>query len=43
MSSEAINSSEMIATLLVQHQIPPKQLYIFEEDLEHYFLRIIEE
>jgi ABC-2 type transport system ATP-binding protein len=43
MSREAINSPEIIATLLVQHQIPPKQLYIFEEDLEHYFLRIIEE
>ena len=42
-SKEAINNPEVIATLLVQHQIPPKQLYVFEEDLEHYFLRIIRE
>ena len=40
-SKEAINNPEVIATILVQHQIPPKQLYVFEEDLEHYFLRII--
>lgn len=43
MSREAIDSPEVIATILVQHQIPPKQLYVFEEDLEHYFLRIIKE
>jgi len=40
---EAINSPEEIATTLVQHHIPPKKLYVFEEDLEHYFLRIIKE
>jgi ABC-2 type transport system ATP-binding protein len=43
MSREAIDSPEVIATILVQHQIPPKQLYVFEEDLEQYFLRIIKE
>ncbi len=43
MSREAIDSPEVIATILVQHQIPPKQLYVFEEDIEHYFLRIIKE
>ncbi len=42
-SKEAIASPEAIATLLVENQVPPKQLYVFEEDLEHYFLRIIKE
>ena len=43
LSKEAIDRPEELATILVQHQIPPKQLYVFEEDLEHYFLRIIKE
>jgi len=43
LSEKAINNPEELATILVQHQIPPKQLYVFEEDLEHYFLRIIQE
>jgi len=42
-SIEAINNPEELATLLVQHQIPPKQLYVYQEDLEHYFLRLIKE
>lgn len=43
LNKDAINQPETIATLLVEHQVPPKQLYVFEEDLEHYFLRIIKE
>lgn len=43
LSKEAIDSPEVLATILVNHQIPPKQLYVFEEDLENYFLRIIKE
>jgi len=38
---KAILKPEDIATLLVQAQLPPKLLDIFEEDLEAYFLRII--
>jgi len=43
LSMEAISKPELIATILVQDHVPPKQLYVFEEDLEHYFLRIIKE
>ncbi|MCC5929629.1 MAG: ABC transporter ATP-binding protein [Cyclobacteriaceae bacterium] len=42
-SHDAINKPEEIATILVQHQTPPTQLFVFKEDLEHYFLRIIRE
>lgn len=42
-SKEAINKPEEIAIKLVQHHVPPKKLYVVEEDLEHYFLRIIKE
>jgi ABC-2 type transport system ATP-binding protein len=38
---KAIESPEYIATLLVHSQLPPKLLNVFEEDLESYFLRII--
>jgi ABC-2 type transport system ATP-binding protein len=41
-SKRAIETPEDIAALLVQHRIPPKQIYEFEEDLEHYFLRLIQ-
>lgn len=41
--NEAINKPENIAELLVQNQVPPRLLSIIEEDLEHYFLRIIKE
>ncbi len=36
-----IQQPEKIATLLVEAEVPPKLLNIFEEDLESYFLRII--
>jgi len=40
-SREAIDKPDTIAVLLVQNQLPPKLLSVFEEDLEGYFLRII--
>jgi ABC-2 type transport system ATP-binding protein len=43
MDPEAIGAPEKIATLLVNAQLPPKSLYVIEEDLESYFLRIIKE
>lgn len=39
----AITRPEEIATLLVENNIPPKKLTVFEEDLENYFLRTIKE
>lgn len=40
-STEAINSPEKVASLLVREGIPPMMLKVEEEDLESYFLRII--
>ena len=40
---EAIGHPEAIATLLVHHQLPPKLLFVHEEDLEGYFLRVLKE
>lgn len=40
---DAIDHPEDIATLLVENKVPPKQLTVFEEDLENYFLRTIKE
>jgi len=37
----AIRQPETIATLLVNAQVPPKSLHVYEEDLESYFLRMI--
>lgn len=37
----ALTCPDEIATLLVQAQTPPTQLMVEEEDLEHYFLRLI--
>lgn len=41
-TSAALEKPEDVATLLVQAGISPKHLAIFEEDLEHYFLRVID-
>ena len=38
----AIQHPESISTLLVNLNLPPKMINVFEEDLENYFLRIIE-
>ena len=37
----AISNPELISKLLVEKAFPPKQLYLFTEDLEMYFLRTI--
>ena len=39
--TKAIAKPEMISTILVNSGLPPKMLYVFEEDLETYFLRMI--
>ncbi len=41
-SKEAINSPEKVASLLVHAGYPPVMLKVEEEDLESYFLRIID-
>lgn len=40
-NSEAIASPENISKLLVERNLPPRELYVFTEDLEMYFLRTI--
>ncbi len=40
-NSEAISNPENISKLLVEKNLPPKQLNLFIEDLEMYFLRTI--
>jgi ABC-2 type transport system ATP-binding protein len=40
---EALAAPEQISSLLVNQKLPPKQIFLYEEDLEHYFLRIINE
>jgi len=39
--TKSVESSEEIATLLVNAGYPPKSLAVEKEDLEHYFLRIL--
>lgn len=38
---EALSKPEEISKLLVEKNLPPKQVYLFTEDLEMYFLRTI--
>lgn len=38
---KAIHSPETISRMLVEAGYPPKQVFLFTEDLEHYFLRTI--
>ncbi|MHB9294640.1 ABC transport system ATP-binding protein [Pillotina sp. SPG140] len=40
---KAIKKPEYISTLLVEQDVPAKQLYLFTENLEMYFLRTIED
>jgi ABC-2 type transport system ATP-binding protein len=40
-ATEAISNPEIVATLLVNSGYPPTLLYVEEEDLETYFLRVI--
>ncbi len=39
--SHAISNPENISKLLVDKGLPPKQVYLFTENLEMYFLRTI--
>jgi ABC-2 type transport system ATP-binding protein len=38
---EAIENPDLISNLLVSKGFPPKMLFVYEEDLESYFLRVI--
>jgi ABC-2 type transport system ATP-binding protein len=38
----AIERPEELVKLLVEKGFPPKQIYLFTEDLEHYFIRTVE-
>lgn len=40
-NATAIDKSENISTLLSENGLPPKQIYLFTEDLEMFFLRTI--
>lgn len=40
-NSDAITNPENISRLLVEKNLPPKQVYLFTENLEMYFLRTI--
>jgi ABC-2 type transport system ATP-binding protein len=40
-TSEAITNPENISKLLVEKNLPPRQVYLFTEDLEMFFLRTI--
>lgn len=42
-NAEAIDHPELISRLLTNNGLPPKQIYLFAEDLEMYFLRTIKE
>ena len=39
--TDSIKRPEKIAAMLSKAELPPKMLYVFEEDLESYFLRTI--
>lgn len=40
---EAIEHPEQISKLLVENGLPPKQIYLYKEDLEMFYLRTIKE
>ena len=42
-NKEALERPELISKLLTECGLPPKQIYLFKEDLEMYFLRIIKD
>lgn len=42
-NKEAIDYPEYISKLLTENGFPPKQVYLFSEDLEMYFLRMIKD
>ena len=42
-NKEALEHPELISKFLTENELPPKQVYLFSEDLEMYFLRTIKE
>lgn len=42
-NQDAMDHPEVITTFLMEHHLPPSLLYVFKEDLEQYFLRVIHE
>ena len=40
-NADAVTNPEMISKLLVEKKLPPKQIFLFTEDLEMFFLRTI--
>lgn len=42
-NKEALEHPELISKLLTENGLPPKQVYLYTEDLEMYFLRTIKE
>ncbi|MFN8348649.1 MAG: ABC transporter ATP-binding protein [Spirosomataceae bacterium] len=42
-NQEAFEQPELISKLLTENRLPPKQIFLFTEDLEMYFLRTIKE
>lgn len=40
-NADAVSNPEMISKLLVEKKLPPKQIFLFTEDLEMFFLRTI--
>ncbi len=42
-NKEALEQPELISKLLTENGLPPKQVYLFSEDLEMYFLRTLKE
>lgn len=40
-NNEALEQPELISKLLTERGLPPKQIFLFTEDLEMYFLRIV--
>lgn len=42
-NKEALDHSEQISKILVENDLPPKQIYLFTEDLEMFYLRTIKE
>jgi ABC-2 type transport system ATP-binding protein len=42
-NQEALERPELISKLLTENGLPPKQIFLFTEDLEMYFLRAIKE
>jgi ABC-2 type transport system ATP-binding protein len=42
-NQEALEHPELISKFLTENGLPPRQLFLFTEDLEMYFLRTVKE